>query len=36
MKYNEVLTEQDIKKGRVLTCTGYPLNGNVQLDFDSI
>jgi ferredoxin-NADP reductase len=34
MKYNEVLTEQDIKKGMVLTCTGYPVYGNVELDFD--
>lgn len=34
MKYNEVLTEQDIKKGIVLTCTGYPVYGNVELDFD--
>ena len=36
MKYNEVLTEQDIKKGIVLTCTGYPVYGNVELDFDKI
>ncbi|MEP7377346.1 MAG: iron-sulfur cluster-binding domain-containing protein [Chitinophagaceae bacterium] len=35
MKYNEVLTEQDIKKGMVLTCTGYPVYGNVELDFDN-
>jgi ferredoxin-NADP reductase len=35
MKYNEVLTEQDIKEGMVLTCTGYPVYGNVELDFDN-
>jgi len=34
MKYNEVLTESDIKKGMVLTCTGYPVYGNVELDLD--
>lgn len=34
MKYNEVLTESDLKKRIVLTCTGYPVNGNVELDFD--
>lgn len=36
MKHNEVLMEQDIKKGLVLTCTGYPVYGNVELDFDRI
>jgi ring-1,2-phenylacetyl-CoA epoxidase subunit PaaE len=36
MRYNEVLTEQDIKKGMVLTCTGYPVYGNVELDFDKL
>lgn len=36
MKYNEVLTEQDIKKGMVLTCTGYPVYGNVELDFSPL
>jgi ring-1,2-phenylacetyl-CoA epoxidase subunit PaaE len=36
MKYNEVLTEQDVKKGMVLTCTGYPVYGNAELDFDAI
>ena len=34
MKYNEVLTESDIRKRIVLTCTGYPVHGNVELDFD--
>ncbi|MGZ8515968.1 MAG: flavin reductase family protein [Chitinophagaceae bacterium] len=36
MKYNEVLTEEDLQKSRVLTCTGYPVYGNVELDFDEI
>ena len=34
MKYNEVLTEDDIRIGRVLTCTGYQVGGDVELDFD--
>ena len=36
MKYNEVLTDEDIRKARVLTCTGYPVYGDVELDFDKI
>ena len=36
MKYNEVLTEEDLRNKRVLTCTGYPVYGNVELDFDNI
>jgi len=36
MKYNEVLTEEDMRKKRVLTCTGYPVYGDVELDFDEI
>jgi ferredoxin-NADP reductase len=34
MKYNEVLAERDITKGMVLTCTGYPVFGNVELEYD--
>jgi len=33
MSYNEVLTEADLAKGLVLTCTGYPIGGNVTLHF---
>ena len=36
MKYNEVLTDEDMKMAMVLTCTGYPVYGNVELDFDKI
>lgn len=36
MKYNEVLTDEDTQANKVLTCTGYPVYGNVELDFDEI
>ena len=32
MSVNEVLTDKDIAKGLVLTCTGYPLDGDVLLE----
>ena len=31
MSYNEVLTERDLEKGLVLTCTGFPASGDVIL-----
>jgi len=30
---NEVLTDDELKQGWVLTCTGYAINDNVALDF---
>lgn len=33
MSYNEVLTDDDLAKGLVLTCTGHPQNGDVTLSF---
>ncbi|MFT2007666.1 ferredoxin--NADP reductase [Pontibacter sp. 13R65] len=32
MSYNEVLTEKELAKGLVLTCTGYPVRGDVELE----
>ncbi|MBS7566536.1 ferredoxin--NADP reductase [Mucilaginibacter sp. Bleaf8] len=34
MVKNEVLTDDEIKQGWVLTCTGYAMNDGVQLDYD--
>lgn len=31
MSYNEVLTERELEKGFVLTCTGFPVSGDVIL-----
>lgn len=31
---NEVLTEKELKAGLVLTCTGYPINGDVTLEIE--
>ena len=33
MKVNEVLSDKEMMKGRVLTCTGYPVGGDVELSF---
>ncbi len=33
MSYDEVLTERDLRAGRVLTCTGHAVGGDVVLSF---
>ena len=33
MSNNEVLTDRELARGLVLTCTGYPIGGDAQLDF---
>ncbi len=32
MSYNEILTEKEIAQGKVLTCVGYPVGGDVVLE----
>ncbi|MEP6845082.1 MAG: iron-sulfur cluster-binding domain-containing protein [Panacibacter sp.] len=34
MAYNEVLTDDEIAKGRVLVCQAYPVGGDVVIEFD--
>ena len=34
MGYNEVLTERELAKGLILTCTGYPVGGDVKIKID--
>jgi len=31
LSYNEVLTEEELKKGLTLTCTGHPVGGDISL-----
>jgi ring-1,2-phenylacetyl-CoA epoxidase subunit PaaE len=33
MSYNEVLLDEEIAKGRVLTCVGFPVGGDVELGY---
>ncbi|PZF74115.1 ferredoxin--NADP reductase [Taibaiella soli] len=35
MSYNEVLTDDEIASGKVLTCVGHPQKGDVVLSFDA-
>lgn len=33
MSYNEVLTQRDFKKGLRLTCTGHPVDGDIEIEY---
>ena len=34
MAYNEVLTDLEVKNGRILTCQSFPIDGDVVIEFD--
>jgi ring-1,2-phenylacetyl-CoA epoxidase subunit PaaE len=34
MSYNEVLTEKELSRGLILTCTAYPIGGDAVVTFD--
>jgi ring-1,2-phenylacetyl-CoA epoxidase subunit PaaE len=36
MSKNEVLMEEEIANGRILTCTGYPIDGDIELKIGSV
>jgi len=35
MAYNEVLTDTEVAKGRILTCQAYPVDGDIEVTFPS-
>ena len=36
MEQNQILTENEIKEGLVLTCQAFPLSKTVSIDYDDI
>ncbi|MBC7487318.1 MAG: iron-sulfur cluster-binding domain-containing protein [Cytophagaceae bacterium] len=36
MAYNEVLTDQEIAKGRILTCQSFPVDGDVEISYPEL
>lgn len=34
MAYNEVLTDKEVRQGRILSCQAYPINGDAEISFD--
>jgi ring-1,2-phenylacetyl-CoA epoxidase subunit PaaE len=36
MAYNEVLTDEEIAKGRILVCQGFPIEGDVEITYTDL
>lgn len=34
MRYNEVLTDREVEKGRVLVCQSFPVGGDITIDYN--
>lgn len=35
LHYNQVLTDNDIKQGRILTCTAHPISNSIELNYNN-
>lgn len=36
MAYNEVLVDEEVRRGRILTCQAFPVGGDIEIVFDQI
>ena len=36
MKENQILTEEEIKEGLILTCQAYPKSSYIEIDYDDV
>lgn len=34
LAYNQTLTDQDLQEGYILTCQGYPINGDIEITYN--
>ena len=36
MKENQILTEEEISEGLILTCQAYPKSSSIEIDYDDV
>ena len=36
MKENQILTEEEIDDGLILTCQAYPISSSIEIDYDDV
>ena len=36
MKENQILTEEEIDDGLILTCQAYPKSSSIEIDYDDV